>query len=303
MERNLEKILRKKFEEIKGHQFQKEIFLRIVEENRFHTTYLFTGPDGIGKKIFATKIAEALLGDKKPLEIHPDFMEVTSTEKSIPVEKAREIKEFTLHPPLEGIKKVVIIDDAHRFNPHSANALLKTFEEPPEYMLFFLITSAPEKILKTIRSRSIEIKFFPVMDEKIDNLSSILFPGQIGIINTVSDEELRELLTTIEEFFFTDPYRLTTLIQGKKDIQEIEKILRLFYTFLAEVLRMKKGVEPQKWTSLKKYGKIIQQWTEEMIIDLYEIISNYEREISFNPDIRMLLDELNAKIWREKCRM
>ena len=61
MEKDLRPLIEEKFNQITGHTFQKEIFRKLINGNRLHTTYLFYGPSGVGKKLFAVKIAEILL--------------------------------------------------------------------------------------------------------------------------------------------------------------------------------------------------------------------------------------------------
>ncbi len=177
---------------IKGHDENVERFRRAVSRGRIGGTYLFLGPPGIGKKMFALKFAQTLLCEKHSIELfdpceacasclqvisrtHPDIMFVSRPpEKSfIPletligergqrnVEGAGLIGHLALKP-YSGRHRIGIIDDADYFNEEGANALLKTLEEPPPQALLILIGTSASKQLPTIRSRSQIVRFRPL---------------------------------------------------------------------------------------------------------------------------------------------
>jgi len=169
----------------------------ILERDRLAGAYLFCGESGIGKKTTALNFAKAVncmkdrdelgvmgneLKDKSasrithhalPFDacevcnsclkinagIHPDVVTISPEERIIKIEEIRAIEEALSFRPFEGKKKTVIVDDADSMNPAAANAFLKTLEEPPEDSLIVLITSRPDRLPATIRSRCSKITF------------------------------------------------------------------------------------------------------------------------------------------------
>ena len=153
-------------------------FLDALERGRLHHAWMLTGPEGLGKATFAYRAARRLLGaapdPRRGLlgsdpedrvsrlveqDAHPDFLvlerqvEGGKTKKSISVEEARALPEFFSKSPSMARHRVAIVDAADDLNINSANALLKTLEEPPERGVLFLVSHSPARLLGTIRSR------------------------------------------------------------------------------------------------------------------------------------------------------
>ncbi|MEX2113591.1 MAG: DNA polymerase III subunit delta', partial [Pirellulales bacterium] len=175
---------------IEGHDAVGEQFRRALERGRLASTFLFVGPAGVGKRLFAEKLAQALLCQQSPeaalapcgacdscvqvaSRTHPDLMIVEKPrDKSfIPLdvlvgEKERRMREGLCHDialkPFMGGRKVAIIDDADDLNEEGANALLKTLEEPPPQSVLILIGTSADRQLPTIRSRCQLIRFRPL---------------------------------------------------------------------------------------------------------------------------------------------
>lgn len=164
--------------EVLGHDRLIESFLSAWQRGRLPSTWLFTGPSGVGKKKTALGFAQALVceNDQRGCGKCPSCLRISQKQSesllfiepegvSIKIEQAREILRFT---SLQAAKsRIVIIDEAQKMNATAANALLKTLEEPPEDTYFFLITSSLAAILPTIRSRSQVLRFSPLSREDI----------------------------------------------------------------------------------------------------------------------------------------
>lgn len=154
-------------------------FEEALERGRLHHAWLLTGPEGIGKATFAYRAARRLLGGASAAEdpvarqiaaqSHPDLlvMEREPGKKAIPVEEARRLPEFFAKAPASAPYRVAIIDAADDLNANSANAVLKTLEEPPERGVLFLISHAPGALLATIRSRCRRLVFQPWEDDRV----------------------------------------------------------------------------------------------------------------------------------------
>lgn len=169
---------------ILGHPDRIDAFRKIVANGRMAHAYLFVGPDGVGKRLFARELAKALLCEKsKDLEAcdhcdscllvdagtHPDLFLVSRPEEKneMPSDVMKSFCRDFSFKAARGRGKVGIIDDADDFNEESANCFLKTLEEPPPGSLFILIGTSLEQQLPTIRSRCQMVRFAPLKDELI----------------------------------------------------------------------------------------------------------------------------------------
>lgn len=175
---------------IEGHDDIVEQFRAILGRGRLASTYLFVGPEGVGKHTFALKLAQALLCQTRPAErldpcgqcagcvqalagTHPDLLRVAkpNDRSFIPVELLIGSGEKRMHEglchdislkPFMGGRRIALIDDADLLNEEGANCLLKTLEEPPPRSVMILIGTSGERQLPTIRSRSQIIRFRPL---------------------------------------------------------------------------------------------------------------------------------------------
>jgi DNA polymerase-3 subunit delta' len=157
-----------------------------IEGGRLPHALLFVGPEGIGKRTFARKLAQALLCDARserlldPCEAcpscrqvaagtHPDFIEAAkpADRHELPISVIRGLcDEFGLKPARGG-HKVAILDDADDLNPEAANAFLKTLEEPPPGSVLILIGTSAELQLETIVSRCSLLRFDPLPETEL----------------------------------------------------------------------------------------------------------------------------------------
>jgi len=157
------------FDTLVGNEPVKTYLRTIVERDRVGNSYLFSGPEGVGKGLFALALARQLVNDPKGRDDHPDIHIYRPEGKigSHSIESLRQFSEEVYTKPYEAKWKVFIIHDADRMLPYSANALLKTFEEPAEDALIILLTSSPENILPTVLSRCRRVFFHAVEKEEI----------------------------------------------------------------------------------------------------------------------------------------
>lgn len=184
--------------EILNHESALERFRRSIASSRLASTYLFVGPEGIGKRMFALKLAEAMLCEKNAeldlsscgvcqgcqqvaAQTHPDLILVSKPKDKafIPVEtfigdKEHRRQEGLCHDiglkPFRGGRRIAIIDDADFLNQEGANSLLKTLEEPPPKSLLILIGSSEQRQLSTIVSRSQVVRFEPLTNAQVKTI-------------------------------------------------------------------------------------------------------------------------------------
>jgi|694.fasta_scaffold106447_3 DNA polymerase III delta prime subunit len=165
---------------VAGNAPAQDRLLRYLQSGRVHPGIILVGPDKALKWEVAKSMAKFLFCSKKgklafcgecssckriEKEIHPDVLLFKENEEeALKVETIREITHQMEVAPLEGGCKVCIIDEAHKMNQASANAFLKTLEEPKEGRFFILLTTQLGSFLPTILSRSIVFQFKPEKD-------------------------------------------------------------------------------------------------------------------------------------------
>jgi len=214
-----------------GHDAVFERFRRAVRHGRLASTFLFVGPPGVGKRLTAIKLAQALSCETIPEErleacgtcpsciqilagSHPDLEIVSRPEDKsfIPVETfigAREhrLREGLCHnislKPSLGRRRIAIIDDADFLNEAGANCLLKTLEEPPPRSLLILIGTSQQKQLPTIRSRSQIVRFEPLdpalIAQLLVRLDASVAPEEARRLAMLADGSLTRALELVDQ--------------------------------------------------------------------------------------------------------
>ena len=201
------------FSRLVGNDHIKEILKRFITNKRVPNSLLFAGEEGIGKRLFALEFAKSFVCqnpnngeacDKCPACVragrftfpknddrddhkkvifseHSDIGTVIPYKRNILVDAIRHLETEANFRPFEAASRFFIINDADKMNAEASNALLKTLEEPPASSHIFLITSRPDALLPTIRSRVQTLRFAPIETEEIKKhlLSTKQF-SQIG---------------------------------------------------------------------------------------------------------------------------
>lgn len=161
-----------------GHKQILNFFELVIKNNNISHTYCFVGPESVGKKSVAKKISANILNvEFDKLVYQPDFTVVEQeinektgkTKKNIDIDQIRNLKQVLSRRSFLGGYKIAIIDDADKMNISSANALLKTLEEPKEKTIIFLITTDEALLPQTIQSRTQMIYFQPVKNSEISD--------------------------------------------------------------------------------------------------------------------------------------
>lgn len=169
------------FRQVVGHRRLLGLLSRSVANRTLPPSLILAGPDGVGKRLTAVAIAQALNclspvtgQDDMAIDgcgecpvcrriargVHPDVhLIVPGDNGSIKVEQVRDAIDRTIYRPFEGKRRVTIIDEADALMASAQNALLKTLEEPPASSVFILVTSRPDSLLATVRSRCSVIRF------------------------------------------------------------------------------------------------------------------------------------------------
>lgn len=203
-----------------GHDNTLRTLEKIAIGRKIPHSFIFSGIEGIGKKLSALYFAKLLnceseikipcnicSGCKKiDKNIHPDILILDTEKKQITIDMVREIISFSQTNPFEGKYKVAIVNDAHKLNQFASNALLKTIEEPYSSTIFILITHSLNKLLPTIQSRCIKINFSPISQEKLREI--LVHMGheeeKINEILELTDGSVLQAVNLLNEEVFSD---------------------------------------------------------------------------------------------------
>jgi len=275
----------KTFDEMAGQEFVVATLKSSIETGRIAHAYLFSGPRGCGKTSAARILARSLNCEKGPtatpcgvctncVEIARgaslDVIEIDGASNTS-VNDVRQIKDEVLFPPNSGRYKVYIIDEVHMLSNSAFNALLKTIEEPPPYIVFIFATTELHKVPATIKSRCQQFAFRLI---PIDTIKTILADAcrELGI--TAEDEalfwiakestgSLRDAYTLFDQVVaFSDGHIRTELIREKLGLLGLDAINKL-----AEAC-----VQEQAAEALLQLDSILEQGIsiEQLVIDLAE---------------------------------
>lgn len=202
--------------EIIGHEKQKEILFKLIENGNIPHALLFSGGDKIGKKGVAVEFAKKLLGEDNST----DFFMLSPEDGIIKIEEVRNLQEKLSLKPYNHEFKIGIIDDAHLMKKDAQNAFLKTLEEPRGNSILILITPYPYMLLGTILSRVQEIKFFLTPKEKIEKHLIKLGASKEKAkeISLISSGQIGKAID-----YFNNPEKVEVFSQAIKDISGMGK--------------------------------------------------------------------------------
>jgi len=209
------------FDQIIGQNHIVTTLKNALEKNRVAHAYIFSGPRGVGKTSTARILARALNCKEGPT-VNPcgkcpicvdvslgrsfDVIEIDGASNR-GIDEIRVLRENVKFPPAVGKYKIYIIDEVHMLTPEAFNALLKTLEEPPDFVKFIFATTQPHKVLPTILSRCQRLDFRRIpLIEIIAQMEKIVAEEKIGIdkevlfaIAKASDGSLRDAESLLDQ--------------------------------------------------------------------------------------------------------
>ncbi|MBU3093806.1 DNA polymerase III subunit delta' [Clostridium sp. CF011] len=228
------------FESIIGHNSIKNQISKSIESDRLSHAHLLVGEDGIGKSIVAKNIGLKVLGKNQDRQ-YVDLVEwrIEKNKSTIGVNSIRALIEEINKKPYEGVRKVIIIYNAHKMTVQAQNAFLKTIEEPPKNVIILLLCENLEVILDTIKSRC---QIHKLKNLNVDEMKEFLKINYYDL----SLEEIRVVIA------FSDgiPGKAEKFIQDNnfKDIRNItlEILLNLNKVGTEELIKYEKKLSNQK---------------------------------------------------------
>lgn len=323
------------FETIQGHQTITNHLANEISSQEVSHAYLFSGIDGIGKKKTAREFAKALLCQdlESPgcghcpvcLQIeHENYPDVKiigpkTGVDSIKISQVREMISELAIKPYSGNWRVNIIDGAEKMTPEAQNSLLKSLEEPLSYNIFILVTSHPQAILPTIRSRCQSYHFQPLT---MVEMETVVFgqgefdkpavteaaraaggsPGMaLYLLN--NDEVQKERTHYLRELYSLlkgDEIKIFTLSEAlSKDKATSQEMLEFFIHWFYEVNLLLEGHPlPQKGEpnpAHRAYHQLLENEKNQAIIKtLFEMMAT----IQYNVNLRLQWEKCFIKIMK-----
>ncbi|NNE47031.1 MAG: DNA polymerase III subunit gamma/tau [Rhodothermales bacterium] len=214
-----------RFDEVVAQEHVCDTVKNAIAQNRLGHAYLFSGPRGVGKTTVARILAksinctapaderdgsepclkcESCLSFAEGRNLNVIEIDAASNNK---VDDVRELRDTVRIPPQGGLKKVYIVDEVHMLTSQAFNALLKTLEEPPPYVLFIFATTEPNKVLPTILSRCQRFDFrriaVPEIVERLEQIcqeeSITADEASLLLIARKGDGALRDALSVFDQ--------------------------------------------------------------------------------------------------------
>ena len=280
------------FNNIIGNEQNKKTLEKIINTNNISHSYMFVGKEGIGKLLFAKEFANSLLNTSISLENNPDFTIIQPDGNTIKINQIREFTKKVYEKPIDSDKKVFIINDSELMTKEAQNALLKTLEEPPHYIVIILIAKNKDLFLPTIKSRCTEIFFSKLKDQEVEKILK-------EKLNLDSNETILKIADGSVD-------KALKLIQETCDYTKIEEIYANIENIsLIDMLNKKEGIFENKdnvydileYINILILDKI--KNNDKKYINCIEIIEDTKQRLKRNNNYDMTIDNLNLKLWEE----
>jgi DNA polymerase-3 subunit delta' len=304
-----------------------------ISEEKFPHAVIFSGDEGVGKRLTAEICAAALLcenqTDGEPCGVcencrlvaarsHPDFYvveaEATKTARNIKIGQIRDLQAEAALRPINSARRVMIIDGAELMNNAAANCLLKTIEEPPSQTIFILLTASRSNLLMTIRSRCMTVNFDKISAEQIrdflisrgvesseaENLS-VIADGSLGRALKLKESggaQLRETALDILEKISRAELNSEDIFKKGAEISEWSR--DNFADFLNHVQKILRDIcfaefmKPRNPDLVPRLSKI--KISERKILLMIETGAEFHKRLKSNANLRLLAEAYLFKI-------
>ncbi len=317
--------------DIEGQPRAVEALRRAALSGRLHHAFLFSGPDGVGKTLTAHALAQALLctspeegdacgtcnaclrvADLNHADLH--VVEREGTAKQITIKQVRALQRALGFKAFEGARRVVIIQEAERMNPATANALLKTLEEPGPDTHFVLVTHGAHLLLPTIVSRCQRVRFAPLeralvarhlcelagIEPVAAELLAALAEGSIGKGLSLSKSPVLEQRAALLAFADAprDLLRVPQLLELAEDLarrpDDLPLVLHVLRTWYRDLLLVREGlseglVHRDLEARLRERARSL---SLEAVMTRIDLVNETEAALDRNANTRLSLETL-----------
>lgn len=218
------------FANIIGHEQQKKLLHRAFTNGKLAHAYLFSGIDGIGKRLMGMALARLVFCEEGKgcgycsacrridHNNHPDLHVIEPDGQFIKIEQIRTLQKSLAFRPLEAPHHIVLIDQAERLHQSAANALLKTLEEPPNGTMFILLSAQPHALPSTVRSRCQALPFSHLSHAEIEKVLRAQVDDEVqrNILASLAQGSLSKAFGTDRDFYLNTRREIFTAIARLK---------------------------------------------------------------------------------------
>lgn len=325
------------FESIVGQEHAIRLLTRMLQRDRLPHALLFTGIDGIGRQSTAKALAMALNCTKPPDRVsacrtcrscrkvisgnHPDVITITPSGLFIRIGQVRSLRKKLRFAPMEGRRRVIIINDGQAMNPEASNAMLRILEEPPDNTHIILTASQATDLLGTIVSRCQHIAFWPIAASKIADVLcvrkgldqdtataiAILAKGSLGKALSADTKEWmgwrRSLLEHVGSISTVSTQALFAFAEAlAHDKDKLQDALDMIIIWFRDILICK--FCPEKVLNMD-YMEDVQHKSRELSVEdlLGKIVTVFaaQRAILKNVNRRLALEVMMMRLCSDRC--
>src|SRR5215213_7921457 len=214
------------FGQMVGQEHVVQALSNALEQQRLHHAYLFTGTRGVGKTTVSRILAKSLnctgTDGQGGITAHPcgtcdacrdidagryiDYVELDAASNR-GVDEITQLLDQSVYKPVTGRFKVYMIDEVHMLSNHAFNAMLKSLEEPPDYLKFVLATTDPQKVPPTVLSRCLQFNLRPLAPQTVhEHLGRVLaeegiaaVPAALALIARAARGSMRDALSLTDQ--------------------------------------------------------------------------------------------------------
>jgi len=337
------------FADLIGNDSVKQVMKRFIASRRLPNSLIFAGDEGVGKRQFALAAVRAMLCrnaiDSEPCGVcsickrvsefafpadddkdahklviwsgHRDVGTVVPYKRNILVDAIRSLEAEANFRPYEAESRFFIIDEADKMNDAAANALLKTLEEPPATSHIFLITSRPDSLLQTIRSRCQMLRFSPVERSQVEQylieqkayshdearLAAALSHGSIGRAISINADEYRRrserMMAVVNNAItgrdFATLLKISEEMNDAKNKDGFETEIDMLESLLLDVWRVSRTGDDKAIVNTEysaTLNRLAEQISSRIIPSWIEIIEKLRGELNVNVNRKVATDSL-----------
>lgn len=329
---------------ILGHEQQQSQLARLLRTEKLSHALLFVGPAGLGKRQVARRVAQAFLCEQTQdgrhcghcpaclwfdSHTHPDYVEVEPQGASLKIGQIREIQQQAALSSRNGQGRVFVINEAHTMTVEAQNSLLKVLEEPPEGVLFILITDQNQKLLPTILSRCQSVSFQSVPEGELKQwLAAQGFIEKVSLAARLSEGCPGKALAYLEPEGFhlwekaqtfiesllisTRPFQLVEIAEKLEPLDRLEW-LRLIKLYCRD-LYLSAQVSPAGFKQLALQPEAAESIQVDMTLlagNILETINEIEQKFKANGNVRLILEawilslkrQMERKVASQRCKL